>query len=128
MKKSFFAAFGAIIFSVLVAAGAAKLVFTPVNEEFQSSKGDEQAVAAEENSVPQSSAEQFQEAASEGFYITGYEGEIAVFRESDTVKPIMVFEGVYLHQLPEYDRQQIEKKIYAKDYAELTSMLEDYIS
>ncbi|MBQ2755249.1 MAG: hypothetical protein IJF27_01100 [Oscillospiraceae bacterium] len=127
MKKSFLAAFGAIIFSVLVAVGAAELFFKPNEADVEQTKMPYQAVNTEESSVPQEIS-QTERPMEEGFYITSYEGEIAVFRENDDSSPIMVFEGVYLHQLPEYDRQQIEKKIYAKDYAELTSMLEDYIS
>ena len=63
-----------------------------------------------------------------GYYIRGYEGELAVFREKNSEQPMMIFGGIYLHQLPEYDRRQLEEGIYVKDYQTLTMLLEDYIS
>ena len=53
---------------------------------------------------------------------------VAVFRESDRDNPVMVFENVYLHSLPEYDRLKLESGVYAENYTELASLLEDYIS
>lgn len=113
MKKTFLAAAAAVVISVSAAAAASKLLFVPQNWEMNSSEPD---VAAAENNVET------------GYYISVYEGVLAVYRETDRETPFILFEDVYIHSLPEYDRRQLEDGVYARDYGALSAMIEDYIS
>ncbi len=115
MKKTLLAALAAAAISSAVAVAGARLLFVP-QEARQESLAEEGRPAA--GSID----------AGEGYYISGYEGVVAVFRESDREKPLIVFENVYLHSLPEYDRRQLESGVYAESYTKLSSLLEDYIS
>ena len=54
------------------------------------------------------------------------QGRLAVFVE-DSDQPEMVLD-VYLSTLPEVDRLLLEQGIEAQSYAQLVSMIEDYIS
>ena len=54
------------------------------------------------------------------------QGRLAVFVE-DSDEPEMVLD-VYLSTLPEADRMLLEQGIEAQSYAQLVSMIEDYIS
>ncbi|MEG1043857.1 MAG: hypothetical protein RSD67_02290 [Oscillospiraceae bacterium] len=58
------------------------------------------------------------------YLIKTFEGKIAVFTQNSK-KPEIVFE-VYTHQLPEYDRFQLEKGIVVEDYSTLLQLIEDY--
>lgn len=58
------------------------------------------------------------------YIIKTYEGRLAVFVKNSK-SPDMIFE-VYTHQLPEYDRYQLEKGIKVKDYGNLVKLIEDY--
>ena len=54
------------------------------------------------------------------------DGYLGVYR-SDSPTPIMILD-THISLLPEYDRVQLAKGVYAKDYSELTRLIEDYIS
>lgn len=112
MKRTLLAAAVSVTASILLAAAGAKLLFEPQAQPAIEQQPAEESAHPEEN----------------GYYIAGYEGMVAVFRENDRDNPVMVFENVYLHSLPEYDRLKLESGVYAGNYTELASLLEDYIS
>ncbi len=116
MKKTFLAAAAAIVISVSATVATARLLFVP-----QGGTGGEM---REEAAAAGAAADNVKE----GYYISGYEGVLAVYREADREKPLIIFEDVYLHSLPEYDRRQLEEGVYAESYAALSELIEDYIS
>ncbi len=60
------------------------------------------------------------------YILREHDGRLAVFlKDKDT--PEMIFD-VYVRLLPEYDRGQLNQGVYVKDYEELISRIEDYIS
>ncbi|MEF9983280.1 MAG: hypothetical protein RR710_01930 [Oscillospiraceae bacterium] len=58
------------------------------------------------------------------YLIKTFEGKIAVFTPNSK-NPEIIFE-VYTHQLPEYDRFQLEQGIIVEDYSTLVQLIEDY--
>ncbi|MBE6883097.1 MAG: hypothetical protein E7487_00675 [Ruminococcaceae bacterium] len=130
MKKTMPIAVAAILFSVIAAVLIAKLLFIPedngMNLEEKAAEAED--VAQYQKNKMTEEDELSEEPEETGFYIGGYEGELAVFRGESKEQPMMIFGGIYLHQLPEYDRRQLEEGIYVKDYQTLTMLLEDYIS
>lgn len=60
-------------------------------------------------------------------YILGeYKGRLAVYSGGKS-EPDLVFD-VYIHYLPELDREQLQKGIPVTDYEELVRLIEDYSS
>lgn len=54
------------------------------------------------------------------------QGQLAVFLKGEETAQ-MVFD-VPIATLPAFDQQQLEEGVYAKDYQQLVSLIEDYIS
>lgn len=61
------------------------------------------------------------------YIIREYEGRVAVFSAGDDNKPEMVLD-LLVKYLPDYDRTQMQEGIRVKDYQELVSRIEDYVS
>ena len=61
-----------------------------------------------------------------GFLLGSYKGYVALWDEDDP-DPIQIF-PVPLRTLPEKDRAQLEKGIYARSETELNQFLEDFLS
>ncbi len=121
MKKSFIASVLMVMLSLTATVAAAGYVFwDDAGTADVLYRAAEQAAAVD--------VEQDEKEGGEGYYIAGYDGRVAVFRGSDRKEPIMIFEDVYLHSLPEYDRKRLDEGLYAGDHAELTSMIEDLTS
>lgn len=60
------------------------------------------------------------------YMLKEHEGRVAVFRTGSS-EPELVLDALVKY-LPDYDRSQMEQGIPVKDYDELVSLIEDYIS
>ncbi len=61
-----------------------------------------------------------------GYFLGEYNGKLATYKAgSDT--PMEIFD-VYVNSLPLDDREEIEKRLYARDENELQSLVEDFTS
>ncbi len=63
---------------------------------------------------------------SNSYILKDCNGYLGVYKP-DGQSPVMVFD-TDISLLPEYDRAELSKGVYAKDYKELTRLIEDYIS
>ncbi len=60
------------------------------------------------------------------YMLREYQGRLAVFT-GENKEPDMVFD-VYIHYLPEADRELLKQGIAVENYEQLTKLIEDYIS
>lgn len=63
----------------------------------------------------------------DAYIIREYEGRVAVFSAKDDAHPEMILD-LLVKYLPDYDRSQLREGIRVKDYQELVSRIEDYVS
>lgn len=61
------------------------------------------------------------------YLIREHEGYVAVFRAQNSEQPEMVLDTPVKY-LPDYDRAQLEEGIPVSDYAQLVTLIEDFIS
>lgn len=61
------------------------------------------------------------------YLLREYEGRVAIFPYADDSEPEIVLDTL-VKFLPDYDRSQMQEGIPVKDYRELVSLIEDYIS
>lgn len=110
--------------AVTVAASAAVGYRAAERQQSQPAAQAQQPVLAQEQS---SQGEEPSSPASQGRYRVGaYQGRLAVF-SGDGQLPEMVFD-VYLHHLPDVDRQRLSEGIWVEDYESLVRLVEDYVS
>ncbi len=62
-----------------------------------------------------------------GYTVKEYEGRIAVFK-SNSENPIKIIDGIYVRDLPSFDRELLQSGINVDSDAELNQLLEDYDS
>ena len=60
----------------------------------------------------------------EGYLLKDYEGRVSVFEKGKS-KPSIVFD-VFLDNLPDIDKLKLKEGIYAENYDELLTLIEDY--
>lgn len=78
------------------------------------------------NKTNQPSAQSVSKSDDTSYILKDTGGYLGVYRP-DSDSPIMVLDTA-ISLLPEYDQAQLAKGVYAKDYSELTRLIEDYIS
>lgn len=61
------------------------------------------------------------------YMVREYEGRVAVFTADNPSQPEMVLETL-VQYLPDYDRTQMQQGIPVKDYKELVTLIEDFVS
>ncbi len=66
------------------------------------------------------------EETTDGYYVIEYKGMLAVVKDGET-EPDVIYD-IYTRMLPETDRALLQDGIYAQDYSEMISIVEDYIS
>lgn len=101
-----------------VGAGALFLARSPEPQEITAADENVQHV---EQTEPASGQED-----ESAYYFKEYNGRVAVFLAGEDKPQIQL--DVLVKYLPDYDREQMKKGIPVKDYEELQSMIEDYIS
>lgn len=70
--------------------------------------------------VPIDEAEEYE------YLLKDYGGRLAVFKRG-AASPDMIFD-VYVKSLPDFDRNQLQTGVTAKNYSELVGLIEDYTS
>lgn len=78
------------------------------------------------SSIRQEISAESQNAEKYAYIVKEYKGHIAAFT-ADSEEPVMTWDTP-VRFLPEYDRRLLKEGIPVKDYAELTALIEDYIS
>lgn len=62
-----------------------------------------------------------------GYTVKEYDGKIAVFKNGESA-PLEIIDGIFVRDLPTYDRELLSEGIYAENEAALQKLLEDYDS
>lgn len=136
MKRRFFITLGAVLVCAMIGIAAANydLEQTQTQAVLQKAEGIAKDDPEAEEGTDLSTIEMRDKSnepvpgqnSSPGYRLGNSGGRLAVFVEGST-KPEMVLD-VYLSSLPKVDRLLLEQGIEAASYAELVSMIEDYVS